>query len=352
MRSIKYRTMSLVAVGAMAAATLAACSSSKSASKAAGGDVVASGGTLQDLYAAAKKEGKVVIWGGEDPQELQGAFDEFSKTYPGLKLEMTAVNPDEQATKLVTGQAAGQTLPDIIQGRREFMPTLVAGKLINSNPGWAGYQVPANIISADGGLIEYKSVYVLAYNKNVVKDPSTVPSTWDELNSAAWKGKLSVDPRGFPFNILAVSKGEDATVEYVKSLKSTTNPAIIKGSTAGLVKLSAGAQALRPAVLEDVKTQQASGAPLDIKVPTPVLVQDTLWYLTSGAKDKAAAMLFAIWFTSANGGQLLTAKNDNRTNQLPPEASAGREVVSYDTADKAAIVASVTPKIAGVLGGS
>jgi ABC-type Fe3+ transport system substrate-binding protein len=355
MRSINHRSAALLAVCALTAAAVTACSSSSTSSGSPGGGSsstgVAAGGTLQDLYTAAKQEGKVVVWGGEDPQELQGAFAEFSKTYPGLKLEMTAVNPDEQASKLATAQAAGQTLPDIIQGRREFMPTLVQAKLINSDPGWAGYQVPSNVVSADGGLVEYKSVYVLAYNTNVVKDTSTLPVTWDDLNNPQWKGKLSVDPRGFPFNVLAVSKGASATVDYVKSLKSTTSPAIIKGSTAGLVKLAAGAQAVRPAVLEDVKTQQGKGAPIGLKVPTPVLVQDTLWYLTSGAKDKAAAMLFAIWYTSANGGQLLTAKQDNRTNQLPAEANTGT-VVSYDTADKAAIVASVTPQIASVLGGS
>jgi iron(III) transport system substrate-binding protein len=357
MRTFTYRTTSVVAAGLLAATALVACSSSgnggggSSSSAGSGASSTAAGGTLADLYADAKKEGKVVVWGGEDPGELQGAFAQFSKTYPGLKLQFSAVNPDEQATKLVTAQAAGQSLPDIIQGRREFMPTLVESKLVNGDPGWGRYQVAPEIISSDGGLVEYKSVYVLAYNTKALPDASQVPGTWDALDDAKWSGKISVDPRGFPFNILAVSKGADATVEYVKSLKSTTKPAIIKGSTAGLVKLAAGAQAMRPAVLEDVKTQQASGAPIAFKVPTPVLVQDTLWYLTSKAPDKAAATLFAIWYTSANGGQQLTSKQDHRTNQLPSEASSG-EVVTYDSAEKAATVASTTPKIAQVLGGS
>ncbi|HEY2044123.1 MAG TPA: extracellular solute-binding protein [Jatrophihabitans sp.] len=328
----------------------AACSSGSSS--AGNGSPSASVGTsLQDLYTEAKKEGKIVLWGGEDPAEMQEAFAEFSKTYPGLKLETTAVNPDQQASKLVTGKAAGQSLPDIIQGRKEFMPTLVSSKLVNTDPKWASYNVTSNIISPDGGLLEYRSVYALAYNKNSIPDKSTVPATWDALNDAKWKGQLSLDPRGFPFNILAVSKGESDTVSYVKSLKSTTSPKLVKGSTAGLVNLSAGAQTLRPAALEDVKTQLAKNAPIDFVIPTPVLVQDTLWYLTADSPDKYAALLFAIWFTSASGGQAFTATKDNRTNQLPAEAQ-GKQVVTYSTDEQAALVAKVTGEIATALGGS
>jgi iron(III) transport system substrate-binding protein len=361
-----------LAVLAVAAATLvAACSSSSkssssttsnppaavtSASSGASGAPSASGSAsgsaadLQSLYEAAKKEGKIVLWGGEDPDEMQQIFSEFSKTYPGLKLETTAVNPDKQSTQLTTAKAAGQPLPDLIQGRKEFMPSIVQAGLVDQNPNWANYGVPSSIISSDGGLIEYKSVYVLAYNKNVVKDTSTLPTTWQALDDPQWKGKVSVDPRGFPFNILAVSLGESATVDYVKKLKSDVNPDLVQGSTSGLVKLAAGAQALRPAALEDVKTQLAKDAPLAYVIPEPVLVQDTLWYMTTNAPDKNAAMLFAIWYTSANGGQVQTDKLDHRTNQLPQEA-AGKQVVTYSTTDEAALVAKVTPEIVSALGG-
>lgn len=306
---------------------------------------------MQSLYDAAKKEGKIVLWGGEDPGEMQQAFQEFSKTYPGLKLETTAVNPDKQATQLSTAKAAGQPLPDLIQGRKEFMPAITSAGLVDANPGWASYGVPSDVISNDGGLIEYKSIYVIAYNKSAVKDPSTVPSTWKALDDPKWKGQVSVDPRGFPFNILAVSLGESATLDYVKALKNDVKPTLVQGSTSGLVKLAAGANALRPAALEDVKTQLAKGAPLGFVIPEPAPVQDTLWYLTSSAPDKNAALLFAIWFTSANGGQVFTAKLDNRTNQLPQEA-AGKQVVTYETPDQAALVAKITPEITNLWGGS
>lgn len=330
----------------------AAASTTSGASAAPSGTTAASGSAsdLQSLYDAAKKEGKIVLWGGEDPDEMQQIFADFSKTYPGLKLETTAVNPDKQPTQLTTAKAAGQPLPDLIQGRKEFMPSIVQAGLVDQKPNWASYGVPSSIISNDGGLVEYKSVYVLAYNKNVVKDPSTLPTTWQALDDAKWKGKVSVDPRGFPFNILAVSLGESATVDYVKKLKADVSPDLVQGSTSGLVKLSAGAQALRPAALEDVKTQLAKGAPLGYVIPEPVLVQDTLWYLTSNAPDKNAAMLFAIWYTSTNGGQTQTDKLDHRTNQLPQEA-AGKQVVTYSTPEEAALVAKVTPEINSAFGG-
>jgi len=361
-----FQRSCLAAVAATLAALSAACGSGSSGNSAnsptptpsSGGSAAApsasassGGGTdLQSLYEAAKKEGKIVLWGGEDPAELTQAFDEFSKTYPGLKLETTAVNPDKQPTQLTTAKAAGQPLPDLIQGRKEFMPAITQAGLVDQKPNWADYGVPSSIISDDGGLLEYRSVYALAYNKNLVKDASSVPTTWQALDDAKWKGKLSVDPRGFPFNILAVSLGESGTLDYVKKLKADVSPDLVQGSTAGLVKLSAGAHALRPAALEDVKTQLAKNAPLGYVIPEPVIVQDTLWYLTAGAPDKNAAMLFAIWFTSKDGGQVLTDKLDHRTNQLPEEAT-GKQVVTYSTPEEAALVAKVTPEIVKALGG-
>lgn len=340
---------------ASAASLVAACSSSGgggASSSGAGGTSPASastgGGGLQALYAEAKKEGKVVLWGGEDPDEMQKYFTQFSKTYPGLKLKFTAVNPDQQPTQLQTAQAAGQSLPDIIQGRREFMPPIQ--NLVNTSINWSSYGVDPNIISADGGLVEIDSAYVLGYNKNLIKDPSALPKTWTALNSPTWKGKVSIDNRGFPFNILAVQLGEQGAVNYVKSFKSNVKPVIVQGATAGMVQLTAGAYPIRVAGLEDVKTQQAAGAPVGYSIIEPVLIQQTLWYLLKGSPDPAAGELFATWFTSAQGGQVMQNQLDHRTNQTPAEV-AGKQTLTYTNPSQAATVAKATTDIAKLLGG-
>lgn len=344
---ISIAAMSLVGIG------LTACGGSDSASDSASSSDSSSSTTaptdMAGLYEEAKSEGTVVLWGGEDPDEIQGAFDKFSETYPGLKLEFTAVNPDGQAAALAQASAAGQPLPDIIQGRREYMPTLVDGGFIADDPGWESLGADPSIVSGDGGLIEYKSLYVLAYNTSMVSDSSTLPSSWEALDDKKYAGQLSIDPRGFPFNVLAASLGTDKTVDYVSKLKGDVKPAIIQGGTAGMTQLAAGAQAMRPAAREDVEVQKANGAPIDFVVPEPALIQDTLWYEVKDSPHAAAAELFALWFTSADGGQAITLEQDHRDNQLPAEAE-GMTVVDYATEDQAATVADATAKIAEVWG--
>lgn len=336
-----------LAVAAVLAVSLAACGGDDDAGTPAAQPVA---GTLTGLHDQAKQQGALVRWGGEEPDEMKTAFSQFSAKYPGLQVQDAEVNPDGVAQRLLTEVAAGKAPPDLFQGRREFMPDLLDRKVVDTGIDWKQYGVDPEVVSSDGGLIEYRSVWTIAYNTKEVPDAASVPTTWDGLLDPKWKGRVSVDPRGFPFNNLAVSKGEQETLKYVQDLKAAVNPAVVQGSTAGLVKLAAGASALRPALLEDVKTQQASGAPIGYVIPSPLLVQDTLWYVTAGAEHKSAAILYAIWYTSADGGQQLSAKLNNRTNKLPKEA-AGKEIVTYSTPEQVALVSKVTPEITKIFGG-
>ncbi|HXK29520.1 MAG TPA: hypothetical protein VJ646_14805, partial [Candidatus Binatia bacterium] len=79
-------------------------------SKSAGSD------TITQLYAAAKKEGTVVIWGPTDAliyQRMQAALD---KQYPGIKIEHFESIPEPLVQRIIAESQAGKPAAvDIIQ---------------------------------------------------------------------------------------------------------------------------------------------------------------------------------------------------------------------------------------------
>ncbi|MBI3063873.1 MAG: hypothetical protein HYY82_02940 [Deltaproteobacteria bacterium] len=76
----------------------------------------AGGDAMAQLYAAAKKEGTVVIWGPTDAiiyQRMQAALD---KQYPGIKIEHFESIPEPLVQRIIAESQAGKPAAvDIIQ---------------------------------------------------------------------------------------------------------------------------------------------------------------------------------------------------------------------------------------------
>jgi iron(III) transport system substrate-binding protein len=306
--------------------------------------------TLDALYAAAKKEGTLVRWGGEDPADMQKIYAAFSKEYPGIKFQDAVVNPDEVPTRLLTEKSAGNDPPDLFQGRVNFLQPLIDADAMDLKPAWKDCGARDSIVQEDGGITENIQAWGLAYNTDKIQ-PDALPSTWAELADPTFRGAMSIDPRGFPFDLLTLASDEQTAVDLVTSLKDKVQPVITEGGTAGLTQLATGEVSIRPALVPDVKQNQAKGAPLALKYLTPVPVQKDALYMPQGIKHPNAAMLFAIWYTSEDGGQKITREINFRDNSDPADLPAGAEVVSAKTPEDAAKVGAANAKIVAIWSG-
>jgi ABC-type Fe3+ transport system substrate-binding protein len=271
-------------------------------------------------------------------------FAAFAAKYPGIQITETQINPNDAPQKLLTEKAAGQAPPDLFQGQFQFNGPL--GGLIDTDPGWTQYGVPESAVRPDGGVMTLFSPYVLAFNTQQIQK-ADLPTSWDGLADAKYAGKLSVDPRAFPFSLLAPKLGDDVVLALVQKLKDQVNPKIVQGSTAGLTGLTAGEFALRPALLEDVKVQQAKGAPIDFVVLDPAPVQITAWYLPVGAAHPNAAKLYASWFATA--GMDRTYQQGFKRNS-PPDGIPAETFFAPSTTEDFAKISAVTPKISAIWG--
>jgi ABC-type glycerol-3-phosphate transport system substrate-binding protein len=74
---------------------------------------------IAQLYAGAKKEGTVVIWGPTDASIYQKAQAALDKQYPGIKIEHFESIPEPLVQRIIAESQAGKpSAVDIIQPAR------------------------------------------------------------------------------------------------------------------------------------------------------------------------------------------------------------------------------------------
>src|SRR5918999_6265658 len=93
---------------------------------------------LSQLYAAARKEGVVVIWGPTDAVIYQRAQAVLDKQYPGIKIEHFESIPEPLVQRIIAESQAGKPAAvDIIQsGSLRALRPLIDRDMLAAYPGW------------------------------------------------------------------------------------------------------------------------------------------------------------------------------------------------------------------------
>jgi ABC-type Fe3+ transport system substrate-binding protein len=163
----------------------------------------------EQIVAAGKREGKVVIKGPPATETTDALTVGFQKRYPQIQAEVSAMTGNQMATKLITELNAGMYLADlIITGTTTALEVLLpANAVVPASPFLAG----PNARDASGwrrGKFSFGddagrynlvfSVYVKApfiYNPNLVSAQDF--KSWKDLLGPKWKGKMVMrDPTG------------------------------------------------------------------------------------------------------------------------------------------------------------
>jgi iron(III) transport system substrate-binding protein len=223
------------ACGVIASLALTACggsaTSSAPQSQPAGG-LVTGPGTWDQLQAAARSEGHVVVLGPPDPQARTLLPDLFKQRF-GIDLEYQAGNTSQQAAMVGSQRAAGQYLVDAVLGGSDtaygtllpkgwidpIKPLLIpevadASKWKTGGP-W--FRDP----NGDTVLQLFNTVgHSISINADILA-PTDVP-TGDALLDAKWKGKIcaydpGVNGSGIAIgSALYVGKGKDWVTRLYK----------------------------------------------------------------------------------------------------------------------------------------
>ncbi|KWX66606.1 ABC transporter substrate-binding protein [Mycobacterium sp. NAZ190054] len=343
----------------LAAATLAittACSdpeagTADSSASPDGSAAPAVAGSIEEVCAAAQEEGELVSWNSESPEAYQQIFDAFAETYPGITLTSVEVRPDDLVQKLVTEASAGRPSGvDAISVTMDKAGPLLDNNLINGDIDYTAMGVDPGHVS-DGNLVRTERIAIgLSYNTNEVR-PEELPNTWDELVDSKWEGRVVVDPRGDPLQLLAVVWGKDQTVDYVTRLRDTVRPQVVQGATAGLLTVASGENALTTnGRSAETAEQQAKGAPVAIKYLDVVPAVDYYTAVPTSAPHPNAGACWAAWLNSDEGRAAKQEYAFKGNVDLPPEAGSS-EVAAIDSPESATVATETAEGISAVWAG-
>jgi iron(III) transport system substrate-binding protein len=309
--------------------------------------------------AAAKKEGKVVIYSALDTKAAQPLIKDFNALYPDIKVEYNDMNSTEMYNRFIAESAASQGGADVMwSSAMDLQVKLVddglampykspeAAKL----PSWAVYKNEA-----------YGTTYepaVFIYNKRLVTGneiPQDHAAFAKILNTdtAKLKGKVTtydIEKSGVGFMFVVQDTKYFPGMKDLEKGFGETNYRVYSSTGNMLEKVSSGEHLLGYNVLGSYALVRAKKDPnLGVVLPKDfTLVLSRVMFIGKGAKDPNAAKLWTDYILSARGQkmigsavELFAVRNDvdaeytaaSLTKQLGPNVAkpipVSSEIVAY-----------------------
>jgi iron(III) transport system substrate-binding protein len=258
---------------------------------------------VAQLYAAAKKEGTVVIWGPTDAVIYQRAQAVLDKQYPGIKIEHFESIPEPLVQRIIAESQAGKPpAVDLIQsGSLRALRPLIDRDMLAAFPGWEK-DFGLDAVYANQRFVgAYNLTLPIAYNTKMVS-AQEAPKIWEDLADPKWKGrKIIIEARLVPFAMLGTEWGKGKATELTKRILGQ-QPLIVQGGTTvanalagGQVSIAVGTYAY---TIERLKKQ---GAAVDWVAVSPLPVLNSAVGVLKTAPHPNAARFFAGWLGSTEG---------------------------------------------------
>lgn len=298
-----------------------ACSSDKKPGSSTSSAAAAGPMTLDSVCKAGQSEGSVNFWADVESDTFKQEIATFESAYPGIKVNYTQMQPQDQVQRILAEKQAGHSLDvDAASPDSASSLPLFAAKAIEEVD-LSQLGVNANLATTVEGMKVFTTQRTyggLAYNTTLVK-PEDLPSTWEELANSKYAGKVSVDPRGKWLAPISIVWGKDKTLSWYQNLMSEAKPQVVSGITSSLTKVISGEVPMTASGRDaEVAQMKAKNAPVEIKYLDVVQETDQLGLLLKGAAHPNAAKCFLAW-KAGDGGQAAQLKYEFKGNTAQPQ---------------------------------
>jgi ABC-type glycerol-3-phosphate transport system substrate-binding protein len=296
---------------------LTACSSSGTASAGQATNSAATGApttqasnsALSAVCQKGQSEGEVDYFTEQDPSIFAKEAKPFEAQYPGIKVKITQLEPQDQVSRVLTEIQAHHKLDaDVLAGDPESDLPLFKGGDIQPVD-LTKYGVPANL-----------GVQILGTTVFVTK----------------LAGKISVDPRGKWIAPLVTNSnwGPTKTFSWYQDLLKTDKPQVVKGVTDSLTKVVSGEVPITTSARSaEVEQLAAGGAPVAIKYLDVVPVDEVVVPLLKNAPHPNAATCFMAWLTGPVS-QAQQFKYEFKTNGPTPKGMPANATLTNDLTEQ------------------
>ncbi len=275
----------------------------------------------QRVIEAAKKEGQVSLYGGQEISHPD-IIAAFNKEFPFIKVLTVAGRAPDLMARIVAERRADKNLADVMasgpNGPRmlylgkaldPIAPTFILPEVTDGSKWYGGkhwYADPENqhIFMFEGTI----NGTGLSYNTKLM-NPGEIKSYWDLL-AGKWKGKLlGMDPRSSapPTPVLILYHKAELGPEFVRRLYKETEITLFRDRAQGTNWLASGKFPLC-LLCRDIEKAAKQGLPVDDIAPDQLKEGasvggggSSVIVLINRAPHPNAAKVFINWYLSRQG---------------------------------------------------
>ena len=268
------------------------------------------------VVAAAKKEGKVVVYSALDTKAAQPLIKDFGALYPDVKVEYNDMNSTELYNRFIAEVASGQGSADILwssamdlqvklgdEGKALTYKSPEASKL----PSWANYKDQA------WGTTYEPTVFI--YNKRLVtgEDIPTDHASFAKIINAKrdkFKGKVTsfdIEKSGVGFMMVTQDEKHFPGLKDLEKGFGATGYKVYSSTGNMLEKVSSGEHILGYNIIGSYAMVRAKkDQNLGVVLPKDYsLVLSRVMFIGKQAKNPNAAKLFLDYILSQRGQKLI-----------------------------------------------
>ncbi|HEU4340662.1 MAG TPA: extracellular solute-binding protein [Candidatus Binatia bacterium] len=256
---------------------------------------------------AAKKDGKVIVYGAQVPQAMKPLHAAFEKKY-GIQVDYWRGSSTKVSERALTEWRAGKPGFDIVEGNRGVQLIMRDEGLFQKFIPPSSEKFPAKFKEKDGMITPWRVLPIsILYNTTMVK-PADLPKTFDDLLHPKWKGRLTMpDPTRhtttaqFLWNLREL-KGEK-WLDLVKGL-ANQKPLLVESLAPVTTTIIKGEA---PVGITYIKYVKQYKGPVSYVLMDKYLSDPNYMSLSAKAVHPNAGKLYLEFVTSAEG-QKLTAE--------------------------------------------
>jgi len=266
-----------------------------------------------ELIAAAKAEGKLVLYTANYAEVEQDVIKEFNKRFPEIKVEMIRAPGGQLITRVRTEAAAGKLIADIVDHSDRALMLPMADLFQDYAPPNAADYDPASLVSPKFWP-RATVVWSIAYNTELEKNP---PKSWMDLCKPEYGpkkiGQVIAPSGGTTWTRIMFERqvlGEDYWAK-----QAATHPILYPSGAPMSDALVRGEIGMGPLLYNAVYPKQKEGAPVKMVFPPEGVPANP--YATGIPKTAVhpnAAKLYLNWCLSKEGQTFMIREQGNLTS--------------------------------------
>ena len=223
----------------------------------------------QQLYAAAKKEGRVTWYSGFLTQPIvESVGKAFTAKYPGVRVDATKTTSQVAFQRVMQDLNAGAVQSDVFSTTDASHMSYLIGKdkLVKYTPPNNSALVPAPRAFNGGGFyhVAWLGLVAIMYNTKHVK-PEEAPKDWTDLTDPKWKNRIAFGSPNFSglVGVWTVAMNEKYGWNYFGKLNKL-NPLIGRSIDDAVAVLNSGERHVAICADGSAFRSMAAGNPLAV----------------------------------------------------------------------------------------